>query len=266
MSIVSSRNDGRKIILGVVHLLPLPGSPRGMRFIAAREAAERDADRLLEGGCDGFIVENFGDTPFVKGTVEAAVVAAMAIVVESLRKRAGDGPLLGVNVLRNDAIAALSIAHCARADFIRVNVHTGVQFTDQGMIEGTADRTLRERQRLGSSVEILADVAVKHAVPPAGFDLEASAIDTARRGLADGLIVTGRGTGEATDLETVQRVRRVVPAHPLFVGSGVRSGTIVGLLGSADGVIVGTSLKEDGEISRPVSAARVRELVGRVRG
>lgn len=256
---------GDKVLLGVVHLPPLPGAPRFESRAAVLERALADADALVSGGLDGFVVENFGDAPFFGDRVPAATIAEMAVLVERLRVAVGAEPLLGVNVLRNDARAALAIAAATGADFIRVNVHTGVMLTDQGSIEGRAHETLRERAASGASVEILADVAVKHATPPAGFDLSQSAKDTAYRGLADGLIVTGSGTGEATSLERLERVRAAVPDRALLVGSGASAATIAALLHLADGAIVGTSLKREGRVGQPVELERVRALVRAVR-
>ena len=102
---------------------------------------------------------------------------------------------VGVNVLRNDAEAALAVAAAAGGRFIRVNVHVGSMFTDQGLLTGEAYKTLRKREALGLPVLILADVMVKHATPPPGLTLESAARDCWFRGLADALIVTGSETG-----------------------------------------------------------------------
>jgi membrane complex biogenesis BtpA family protein len=254
---------GDKVLLGVVHLLPLPGSPRFTSRAAVLERALADAAALVRGGLCGFVVENFGDAPFFGERVPASTIAEMTALTERIRVAVGSEPLIGVNVLRNDARAALAIAAAAGADFVRVNVHVGVMFTDQGALEGRAAETLRERG--ASPIEILADVAVKHATPPAGFDLAQSAKDTAYRGLADGLIVTGSGTGEATSVARLSAVRAAVPDRPLFVGSGASAETLGELLAVADGVIVGTHLKRDGRLEQPVDAARVRALVGAAR-
>ncbi|MBO9352165.1 MAG: BtpA/SgcQ family protein, partial [Thermomicrobium sp.] len=137
------------LLVGVVHLLPLPGSPRATRDVARiRERARRDAEAYREGGAHALIVENFGDAPFRKDGVEPHVIALMALVVEEIRE--STGLPVGVNVLRNDARAALGIAVATGASFIRVNVHVGAMVTDQGIIEGRADETLRYRALLQS--------------------------------------------------------------------------------------------------------------------
>jgi hypothetical protein len=93
-------------LIGVVHLDALPGSPKWVgNFEAVRDRARRDAETYGEGGLDALIVENYGDVPFLPGRVPAATVAAMALLVEAVR--AEFGPLVGVNVLRNDGVSAL---------------------------------------------------------------------------------------------------------------------------------------------------------------
>jgi uncharacterized protein len=263
MSLRERVEQQQKILLGVVHLLALPGAPRFTSRSAVRERALRDAEALLDGGLDGFVVENFGDAPFAPDRVSASTVAEMSVIVEQL-VRASSG-LVGVNVLRNDAESALSIAAATGATFIRVNVHTGVAYADQGTLEGRADQTLRLRRQLECDVEIVADVAVKHALVPFGFSLEQSARDTAQRGLADALVVTGPGTGQAASLAELRAVRAAVPQSPLFCGSGITESTIAEVLSIADGVIVGSWLKAGGDVTRPVDCARVKRLVAEAR-
>jgi hypothetical protein len=244
-------------LIGVVHLPALPGSPRhhlSMDEIIVRALA--DARVLDQAGFDAAIVENFGDMPFPAGELAPSSVAAMAIVADRIRRETG--LRLGINALRNDALAALGIAAAAGAAFIRVNVHTGVYAADQGVIEGRADRTLRFRKQLGVRIAILADVNVKHAVPISEPDAIRAAQDTAYRGLADGLIVTGRATGEPVDLAELRRVRQAVPDRRIFVGSGATADSIAELLTMASGAIVGTGIKPNRDTSAPIDPEMAR--------
>lgn len=256
--------DARPLI-GMVHLLPLPGAPRWAHSMdAIEDRALTDALALDEGGMDGILVENFMDIPFFRASVPPETVAAMARVVTTLRK-AVSVPL-GVNVLRNDAHAALAIAVACGAAFIRVNVHTGTMWTDQGTVEGRAADTLRIRAALGVQVAILADVLVKHATPPPGLSPEAAAADTWSRGLVDALVASGGGTGEPTDPGRVRAIARGAPDAPVLVGSGVTPDTVAGLLAVAHGAIVGTALTREGRAGSGVDVDRVRALVEAARG
>lgn len=255
-----------KAFIGVIHLLPLPGAPRWAGNLkAVLEQAEREALTLAEGGADGIIVENFGDAPFRIGRVEPETVAAMTRAVDRVVQSV-DLPV-GVNMLRSDALSALAVAAAAGARFIRVNIHYGTMAADEGLTTGAAYETLRRRRLLAvEDIAILADVLVKHAVPLGDVDLGLMARETAYRGLADGLIVTGPVTGQPAVAAEVAAVRDAVPDRLLLVGSGVTAANANQFLPYADGAIVGTSLKKDGIIANPIDPARVREMAAVVRG
>jgi uncharacterized protein len=246
-------------LIGMVHLLPLPGSPGyGGSRAAIRASAVRDALTLQRCGFDALLVENFGDAPFRKNRVGPSVVSEMTAVLCEIHGAVSIPT--GVQVLRNDAAAAMSIAAAVGLEFIRVNVHTGVMFTDQGMIEGNADETLRLKTSLGCKARILADVFVKHAHPLPGSEIADAARDACQRGLADALIVTGRATGAAPPLEDVDKVAAAVNI-PVLAGSGVNASTVKSVLARADGVIVGTSVKRGGITTNPVDPRRAAAFV-----
>ena len=258
--------DAQKPVIGMVHLLPLAGSP-GYRGDpgAVREAALRDADALAEGGVDAIMMENFRDAPFFPGNVPASVTAQMTALAVEIRRRF-DRPL-GVNVLRNDGVAALSAAHAAGADFIRVNVLVAARLTDQGIVHGIAHTLLRERKHLGAErIRILADVRVKHSAPLGDYPLEDEVEDLLHRGGADAVVVSGTGTGKATDPGEVARVKRAAGDAPVLVGSGVSAETVARLRDHADGFIVGTAIKRGASVGEPVDPERVRELLAALRG
>jgi membrane complex biogenesis BtpA family protein len=253
-----------KAVIGMVHLLPLPGTPRwGGSMTSVVQAALDDARALAEGGADALLVENFGDVPFTPGRVDAGTVAAMAVAIGEIT-RAVALPV-GVNVLRSDPLSALAVAAATGAHFVRVNVHVGAVVTDQGLLQSGAHDSLRYRRLLALDIEIFADVQAKHGLPLAPIPLELEARDCVARGLADALVVTGAATGEPTPMGDLKRVRDAVPGAPLLVGSGATPETAAELLSVADGLIVGTAVKRDGIVSNPVDPRRVRRLVEAVR-
>jgi membrane complex biogenesis BtpA family protein len=249
----------RKILIGVVHLRPLPGSPRWRGDLeAVIDFAVNDARAYERGGAHALFIENFGDVPFTKGCIAPETIAAMTAAGRAIR-HAVKLPI-GFNVLRNDARAALALCAVCGGEFIRVNVHCGAMLTDQGLIEGNAYETLRYRQRVCPGTQIFADVHVKHAVPLGNWTIEDAARDTVERGLADALIVSGAGTGLATELADVERVRRTCPTTRILLGSGVRIENITDYLAAADGFIVASSLKLNGRLANPVDPKRVAAL------
>jgi membrane complex biogenesis BtpA family protein len=268
MPLVPEWSNVPRPVIGMLHLPALPGAPRYAGDLATiTEAALRDADALASGGVHGFMLENYGDVPFFPGRVPAHVVAHVTAIASGVRRAFPTLPL-GVNVLRNDGRSALAVAHAVGARFIRVNVLCGARVTDQGVIEGVAHDLLRDRAMLGANdtVRIFADVDVKHSAPLAARPLEVEISDTLHRGLADALIVSGSGTGQATDPVHVAAAKRAAGgAAPVFVGSGVSADTVDAYLPHADGFIIGSSFKRGGAARRPVDPTRVRELMARFR-
>ncbi len=247
-----------KPLIGMIHLLPLAGSVdyarEGVKPIIA--AALRDLYALESGGADAVFIENLGDSPYGK-TAPVETIAMMTSIAHVLIERAHLP--VGINVLRNDGMAALAIAAATGASFIRVNVFCGTAFTDQGIIEGQARQLCVLRRDLGTSIRILADVHVKHAAHLT--TLEEAALDTDRNG-PDALIVSGIGTGRRTSPDDLQAVKQV-SALPVFVGSGVRIDNVA-TYREADGFIVGTVLKEGGNVEAPVDVERVKAMADAV--
>jgi len=251
-------------IIGVVHLLPLPSSPRwqgNLKAVIAR--AEQEATALAAGGVDGIIVENFFDAPFAKDHVDPAVVSAMTLVVQQIQNLVMLP--VGINVLRNDGRSGMAIASVCQCPFIRVNVLTGVMATDQGLIEGNAHGLLRYRRELGADVAIFADVLVKHARPLGTPNLTTAVQDTIERGLADAVILSGWATGSPPNLEDLELAVNAAKGTPVLIGSGADWDNIGRLIQAADGVIVASSLKRHGKITEPIDPIRVQGFVEAVR-
>ncbi len=256
--------DDKPALIGVLHLLPLPGAPSPSPGLAAVvERAVADAQALWRGGVRWAIVENMGDAPFSGESVGPEVVAAMTCAALAVRRAVPDLGL-GINVLRNDGCAALAIASVVHAPFIRVNVLSGATWTDQGLIQSRARELLLLRRRLRAdgmpAVRVAADICVKHGVPAGEANPIRAAHDTAGRGGADVLIVTGAATGASTPLDDIPEIRRA-GGVPVWVGSGVTVETAAETARAADGAIVGTALHRDADVSQPLCRDRVAAMV-----
>jgi len=256
-----------KPIIGMVHLMPLPGSPGygGYGMEAIIDQALRDAKALVEGGIDGVMVENMWDLPYYVGDeVPPEEIAAQTVAAKQV-VRAVSVPV-GINVIHNGGRVTLSIASAVGAKFIRVCAYTGALVWDTGEFDrGVAADLLRFRRNLRAEhIKIFADVCKKHAVMFPGIDLETHVAWTDFY-LADAIIVTGKMTGLPARLEEVKRAKEIAPNCPVLVGSGTNKDNITKFLRYADGAIVGTSLKEKGIAQNPVSVQRVKEYIRAVR-
>lgn len=246
----------------MVHLGPL--LERGIAIADVERDACRDAALLVEAGFDAIVIENFGDRPFYPDVVPAWTIAGLTRCVLAV-KAVANGLPIGVNVLRNDARAALAVAAATGANAIRVNVHIGASVTDQGIIEGKAHETVRLRRALCPDVAIWADVRVKHAAPVATRSIIEEAEELRERGEADALIVSGLRTGGETDPSRLGEVRAAIDC-PVLVGSGATPEQLHKLMPVCDGLIVGSWLKVGGKVLAPVDPQRARDFVQAARG
>jgi membrane complex biogenesis BtpA family protein len=256
-----------KPIVGMVHALPMPGSPRFKRY-QLRDVYDHgvaEAVRLKEGGVDGLLLENAGDIPFAKPEdIGHETTAAMAILGRLIRE--ATGLPLGIITVANAALHSLAVAKACGAQFVRVNQWANAYVANEGIIEGAAARALRYRSWIeADDVRIFADVHVKHGSHAIVADrpLSEQAVDVEFFD-ADVLIATGYRSGSATMPEEVEGIRRHV-ALPVIVGSGIDVANCAQLLALADGAIVGSSLKVEGKMHSDVDVEKVRALMAAVR-
>ncbi|NBX76488.1 MAG: phosphorybosylanthranilate isomerase [Proteobacteria bacterium] len=251
-----------KPIIGMLHAPALPGSPRYEGdWSSILSFVLKDAETLAKGGVDALIIENYGDLPFFPDKVPSETVAHMAVLARTVKKKFKLP--LGINILRNDGVSALAIAKTAGADFVRVNILTGARLTDQGIIQGKAHEVMRFRKKIdANSIRVFADVAVKYSSAISERTLEAEVEETLHRSGADGLIVSGAGTGKPVDLERLKRVKKIASEVSVWIGSGVTVENIDELSPFSDGFIVGSSLKPS--LEAPIDEKRVKKLVERL--
>jgi membrane complex biogenesis BtpA family protein len=256
-----------KAVIGVVHLMPLPGSPRydGETVEAIYQRGLDDAKAYLHGGCDSVIVENHGDIPFAKpDDIGPETSAYMSVVSDRIRRELGRP--IGINVLANAAIPALSIASAAGAGYVRVNQWANAYVANEGLIEGEAARAMRFRAKLrANGIRIFADAHVKHGAHAVVADrpVEEQVKDLVFFD-ADAVIATGQRTGHAADLGYIRMIKEAA-GLPTLVGSGVTPENVNDILGIVDGVIVASSLKYDGVWWNPVELSRVQSFISGIR-
>lgn len=249
---------GEKAIIGMVHLLPLPGSPGwGGDLEAVYDLAARDLESLTLGGANAAIVENFHDTPF-STQITPAAIHAMAILLDRLKKTADIR--LGVNVHYNGVQSEWDLAYLTGCSFLRVETFVENRMGPQGFCAPSAPELMRQKAAFPCEAMIFADMNVKHTFPLVDQPL-AFSVGTAIENGADALILTGLKTGCVPQLSDVAEVRKLAGDFPLLIGSGISEATIADYLKIADGVIVGSSIKFDGDVNKPVDPNRVKRLV-----
>ena len=256
-----------RVVIGVVHLMPLPGAPRyeGEAIETIYQRGLDDARAYLHGGCDGVIIENHGDIPFAKpDDIGPETSAYMAVVSDRIRRELGKP--IGINVLANAAIPALAIASASGAGFVRVNQWANAYVANEGFVEGESGRAARYRARLrANGIKIFADAHVKHGAHAIVGDRP---VEELVKDLvffdADVIIATGQRTGHAADLGYIGMIKQAA-GLPTLVGSGVTPDNVNDILDIVDGVIVASSLKYDGVWWNAVEPQRVTSFIARVK-
>ncbi|MEM0471273.1 MAG: BtpA/SgcQ family protein [Sulfolobales archaeon] len=257
-----------KAIIGMVHLLPLPGSPayEGWPMDTVIERAVREARIYEENEVDGVIVENMWDLPYYSGweRTPPEEIAAQAVAAREVVKSVSIP--VGITVIHNGTRAALGIAKAAGAKFIRVCLYTGATVWDTGEIDhGVAANLFRLRKSLmAEDIKFFADVVKKHSKVFPGIDL-ATHIMWSDFYLADAVIVTGKMTGDPPSVEDVKLAKEIAGDMPVLIGSGLNPDNAEKLLRYADGAIVGTYFKINGIAQNPVDPERVRRLMSVVK-
>ena len=250
-------------IIGMVHLMACPGAPLfGGNPDAVIEKALADADALVSGGIDAMLVENAGDTPFLNHEIDYGTVAMVAVVARELRETFRIP--VGIDIATNGATAALAAAKAAGAEFIRITGWCSTYIHSTGIVTPCAAEALRYRRLIGGAeIRILADIEVKHASHQITSDLSLEdRIRVAYTNGAEGIILTGRQTGEKANLSQVMAAKETAPL-PVYIGSGADRENIGEYLPYIDGAVVGTSLKTGGMIDRKKTEAFMAAVRGR---
>ncbi len=251
--------DGKPVI-GMVHLGALPGSPlydqeRGLAELVA--AAASDLAALQAAGFDAVMFGNENDRPY-EFAVDRASTATMAYVIGKLR---GEITLpFGVNLLW-DPMSSIALAAATGADFVR-EIFTGTYASDMGPWTPDAGKAMRYRDRLGrGDLAMLYNVSAEFAYSLDQRSLPDRARSAVFSSIPDAVLVSGQITGEAAAISDLQAVKAVLPGTPVLANTGVRHETVAEVLKVADGCIVGSSLKVDGNTWNPVEPERAAEFM-----
>ena len=254
-----------KPVIGVIHVGALPGTPASRQSVAELvELAATEAEVYRAGGVDGLMIENMHDTPYTRGRVGPEIVAALAVIGREVKRRSGLP--VGVQVLAGANLEAMAVAHAAHLDYIRAEGFVFAHVADEGIIQSSAAELLRYRRMIGAErVEVWTDIKKKHASHAITADVslgETAATVEFMRG--DAVIVTSSVTGKPPSVEDVREAK----AHtrlPILLGSGISAANLADFYDSADGFIVGSSLKADGYWENGVELSRVEHLMEAVR-
>jgi membrane complex biogenesis BtpA family protein len=252
--------DKRKVVIAMAHIGALPGTPLydadgGVDKLI--EGVLKDIENLQEGGVDAVMFGNENDRPYAfKAKPEG--VAAMTAVVQAAKP-----PLkipFGVDYLW-DPIASVAIGAATGASFVR-EIFTGLFASDMGLWQPDCAGAARLRRHLGrDDMKLLFNINAEFAHSLDQRPIELRARSAVFSSLADAILVSGPITGEPVDRSDLRDVREAVQTVPVFANTGVNIDNVREIMGLADGVVIGTHFKVDGQTWNPVDGARVKRFM-----
>lgn len=259
-----SQLKGEKWIIGMIHVDALPGTPQNtlpVELIAKK--AKEEAALLEKAGVDAIMIENMHDVPYLKKYVGPEIVACMTTVAVEIRKITRIP--VGIQILAAANREALAVALAAQLDFVRVEGFVFAHLGDEGYLESCAGELLRYRKMIGAEhIRIFTDLQKKHSSHAITADLSLKDhIETADYFLSDGIIITGSSTGKEALVEDVKTTWQATKL-PVLIGSGITLENIQNYWNFADGFIVGSWFKFEGNWKNPISEERVRTFLNKV--
>ena len=247
----------------MVHIGALPGTPGYKQKVETTLSNAVSDSKILEGeGVDAIMVENMHDRPYLNRNVGPEIVASMTAVACKLRQEVSLP--LGIQILAGANKEALAVALAAGYDFIRAEGFVFGHLADEGMMNSDAGELLRYRKMIGADhIKVFTDVKKKHSSHNISKDI--SIVEMAKAAeffLADGVIVTGNTTGDKASVNDVKSVKQSVKV-PVLIGSGIDVENISEFWDFADGFIVGSFFKKEGNWENGVDALRVRRFLAK---
>ena len=252
-----------KPIIAMVHLPPLPSTPLydpkgGMSRII--ESCARDIEALQGGGVDAIMFGNEGDRPYLL-KASPATLAAMAFAVGEL-KRLIQVPF-GVNYLW-DPVATVALAVASGAAFAR-EIFTGVYDSDMGLWQPDAAGALRLRADCHrADLKLMFNINAEFASPVGNRSIAQRAKSAVFSSLADVVLVSGPMTGQPAETAELKLAKDALPDTPVFANTGVNIDNVADVLKIADGCVIGSHLKVDGNTWNNVDQARVKRFMDKV--
>jgi uncharacterized protein len=253
-----------KPIIAMCHLLALPGDPnynkeRGMDFII--ENAIKDLNSLQSGGVDAVMFSNEFSLPYLT-EVEVETVASMARIIGEIKSYIKIP--FGVNVLW-DAKKTLDLAVATDAQFAR-EIFTGVYSSDFGLWNTNVGETIRHQHQIGAEkVKLIYNIVPEASSYLGNRDICEIAKTTIFNCNPDAICVSGITAGEQLDIQIIEKIKELIPNTIVLNNTGMNINNLDKILSIADGAIVGTAFKYDGNFMEHVDKNRVKDFMDAVK-
>lgn len=249
-----------RTLIGMVHVLALPGTPKNTKTPSQIiNHAINEAVKLKNAGFDAILVENMHDIPYIKQKASTEITSMLSIICHEIKAKS-QLPV-GIQILAGANKEALGVAYASGIDFIRAEGFVFGHLADEGYMESCAGELLRYRKQIGAEqISIFTDIKKKHSSHAITTDI--SIEETAEAAgffLSDGIILTGSSTGKQTSLEELKKVQ-LTSTLPILIGSGLSAKNIELYMPYANAFIVGSSIKKDAQWFNDIEIKKAEQL------
>ncbi len=258
--------ENKKPIIGMIHISALAGTPKNyLNPAQIIEKALKEALVYQDCGLDVVMIENMHDVPYLKSKVGHEISSIMAIIGYEIKQKTN--LYCGIQILAGANKEAMAAAYSAGMDFIRAEGFVFGHVADEGYIDASSGELLRYRKQIGAeNIQVFTDIKKKHSSHAITTDV--NVVETAKAAeffLSDGIILTGKSTAEEADITELQELKKYLKI-PILIGSGITAANISKFYELADGFIIGSYFKKDGQWQNPPDPERIKKLMDVVHG
>jgi hypothetical protein len=253
-----------KPVIAVIHVDPLPGTPSFKGNVKPIiEKVVKESEVYYSSGVDSIIIENMHDVPYIKGKAGPEITSIMSIIGYEVKNKTGLP--CGIQILAGANIEALAAANSAGLDFMRAEGFVFAHVADEGIIESSAGELLRYRKNIyADEILVFTDIKKKHSSHSITSDTDI--VETASAAeffLSDGIILTGKSTGEEADINEISAVSKSV-SIPVLIGSGITSENVEKFFTAADGFIIGSAFKRGGKWLNSPDRKKIAGIINKI--
>ena len=233
--------DGKKKVIGMVHLLPLPANAayKGNKDEIVQFALE-DAKTLIDCSVDAIMLENFNDWPQYAEEIPWESYTLMTAVASKIRDIF---PIpFGVNIEMNAWYQEWIMAWAVNADFIRFEAFVDNRAGSFGYIPACSTPLSKVMKDYPADVLLFTDVHTQETYGNPNVPI----IELAHNAIghdSDAIIVTENDENQRITVEDVKAMREDIGDFPIIVGSGIKPHNVLDYFEYADAVIVGRGFK-----------------------
>lgn len=255
---------GKKLVIGLVHLLPMLSTPlyQDGNLEKMTRKAIADCLTLKENGADGGLIQTVDIIYPATDSTDYARVAGLAAITARVRDAVGPDFIIGAQIMMNCITPSLAVCKAAGADFTRCSALVGKVETIYGTMKGQPLKVAEYRRKIeAGNIGVLSEISGYHHIGDYNSEDIRNFAQASMRMGADAIEVCHHDF--ARNEQLVKDVK-AAGNFPVILGGYTTVENCKDRLLYADGVLVGTAF-EGGKWGGPIIGSIVSDYVRGVR-